>query len=124
MIVFWVGFFRGWSDLARDTQLNDVCLRLSMNIETFRGEEGRYPQSLSELESANYQSDFEKEATQRLFNVIRHNEWHDVYDYYPSTNGFTIIVTGPEYGLFGSSSTQRRIEKDYKTQQSNSPRQQ
>jgi len=76
-------------------------------------EKGHYPHSLSELLSVDYDDESGKKATQELIGVTQRNEWHDTYDYVPSTNGFTIIVTGPESLPAGWFGKQRKIEKHY-----------
>jgi len=103
--------FREFSDAAREVQINNVFQHLSIDIEIFREQEGRYPTSLLELQSHNYMDEKGGNFTENLINLSR-NRWHDTYEYIPSTNGFTIIVIGPKWpsSWFGK---QRTIEKHY-----------
>jgi hypothetical protein len=112
-VVFWLGFLRAWSEAARDVEIDDVCQKLPIMIEGFQIEHGRYPHSLAELQSATNQNETDKEIMQRLMGFIQHNKWHDTYDYMPSTNGFTIIVTGPEPVPSGWLGKQRKVERHY-----------
>src|SRR5207302_10857942 len=52
----------------------------------------------------------DKNVVQELMAFAQHNKWHDTYDYVPSTNGFTLVVTGPSAGWLGKG---RRMEKHY-----------
>ena len=112
-VIFWLGFLRAWSEQAREVEISDVCQKLPIMIKGFQIREGRYPHSLAELQSADYQNETQKEIMQRLMGFIQHNEWHDTYNYIPSTNGFIIIVTGPEPAPSGWFGKQRKIEKHY-----------
>jgi hypothetical protein len=105
--------FREVSERVRDVQVNDVCQKLSFEATAFRVQEGHYPHSLPELESADYLGETEKRINQELIGVTQHNNWHDMYDYIPSTNGFTIIVTGPESLPAGWFGKKRKVERHY-----------
>jgi competence protein ComGC len=111
--VFVLGFLRAWSEEAREVQVNAVCQKLAIEIKGFQMQEGRYPHSLPELQSADYQGETEKQIIRELTDMIQHNNWHDTYEYIPSTNGFTIVVTGPEPAPSGWFGKQRKIEKHY-----------
>lgn len=112
-VAFVSELFREVSERARDVQVNDVCQKLSIEVKIFRGEEGHYPRSLLELESGDYQDEKYKKSVHELIGITQHNAWHDTYDYIPSTNGYTIIVTGPVSGPAGWFGKQRSIEKHY-----------
>jgi len=106
-------FFREVSERARDVQINAVCSKPPIEIKYFQIQNGRLPYSLSELQSTDSLGEAGKKVARELMDIIQHNSWHDTYDYIPSTNGFTIVVTGPSAGWWGKG---RRIEKHYEAE--------
>jgi hypothetical protein len=112
--VFVLELFREVFERARDVQINDVIPKLAVEIKYFQIQEGHYPHSLSELQSTDFSDEADKKIIQELIGITQHNGWHDTYDYIPSTNGFTIVVTGTEPAPAGWFGKQHRIEKHYK----------
>jgi hypothetical protein len=106
-------FLREASFGLRIYKTDDNLRSLSMYIENFRTIEDHYPQTLSELLTNDYEDESGEKALQDLIKEIQHNPWHDNYDYQPSTNGFTIIVTGPETAPAGWFGKQRKVERHY-----------
>ncbi|PYK63401.1 MAG: hypothetical protein DME21_02970 [Verrucomicrobia bacterium] len=109
-VVFALELVRAVSERARDVQANDVCSKLAIEIKYFQIQNGRFPHSLSELQSTDSLGEADKNVVQELMAFAQHNKWHDTYDYVPSTNGFTLVVTGPSAGWLGKG---RRMEKHY-----------
>ena len=101
------------SERARKVEVNNVCQTLSIYINLFQKNNGRYPRSLSELLSADIVDDRENMLIRKLIAFTQTNDWHDVYNYVPSTNGFSIIVIGPELALLGQVGKQRVYEQKY-----------
>ena len=105
--------YREVSERARDVQSDDVFVKLAIEIRYFRIQNDRLPHSLSELQSTDSLGEVGKNIARELMDIIQHNSWHDTYDYIPSTNGFTIVVTGPSAGWWSKG---RRIEKHYEAE--------
>jgi hypothetical protein len=114
IVAFGIELFREAGNHSRKIQNNYVFGSLSIQIEIFREEKGRYPNPLSELLSADYPDAKGKESIRELINLSQHNVWHDIYDYKPLTNGFVITMTGPETAPAGWFGKERKIEKSYK----------
>jgi hypothetical protein len=88
--------FEARSEQARNVQAYDVVHKLASKVRSFKEEEGRYPKSLKELQSANYLTEQEKRTTQELIKITQQNNWNDLYNYELLTNGFSIVVHGTE----------------------------
>jgi hypothetical protein len=84
-----------------------------MSIELYRESKGYYPQSLEGLLLDDSQDEKGKQSTSNFIYGMRHNAWHNSYEYRPSTNGFTITVTGPDIAPAGWFGKQRKVEKHY-----------
>ena len=96
---------------GRARKMNDdfMLKALWVELEAFRGDEGHYPESLDELLSRSHTSETEK---QELAQDLKHNVWHSTFFYKPTTNGYSIIVTGPELAPAGWFGQKRKIEKN------------
>jgi len=103
LLSFWEGI--------RDNKTDAYIHSLSKWIELYQRSENFYPHSLLDLPLNHELDENSKQSVKNLLNEIQHNPWHDNYDYNPSTNGFTIIVTGPAPPPEGWFGKQRRIEK-------------
>jgi hypothetical protein len=113
-LAFGLEFLREWEEEGRNSETSSTLHGLSISLENFKEEKGHYPQTLSELRSNDDFNDEQgKKAIRDLINFTRHNPYHDTYVYISSTNGFTIIVTGPESAPAGWFGKQRKIEKHY-----------
>jgi hypothetical protein len=105
--------FRAAENDSRRIQKNYMFRSLSIRIEMWREDKGYYPQTLSQL-VANYVGDEQsKKGVQDLVGLASSNVWHYRYDYKPSTNGFTITVTGPDEAPTGWFGKTRSMTKHY-----------
>lgn len=96
------------SERARRLHCDSQVKRLVASVNSFEGEHGYYPVVLSELLQGTWKG-HEKELIQKIEN----DPWHDVYYYTRTTNGFTIVVVGPDTSLFGLFGRTRRLERHF-----------
>jgi hypothetical protein len=103
---------QGWQGL-RMNKIDANSRSLSRWIEIYRGYNGQYPKALSDMLTNGNEDQTDRNAINDLLKELEHNPWHDRYDYQPSTNGFTIIVTGPDVAPTGWVGKEQKIEKHY-----------
>lgn len=109
-------FFKFWHDAGEDSRRiqNDYILRsLATGIELYWEKTGRYPNTISNIQ-LDLKTDKEwLKGFEEAWSLAQSNIWQDLYCYKPSTNGFTIIVTGPDFAPAGWFGKHRSIEKKY-----------
>jgi len=116
ILVIYLGmeFWRGSADAARRIQNNFLFRSLSAGIELYREDMGSYPKSLSDVQLNRQMDQKWHDSMQIALDLAHSNVWHDVYDYKPSTNGFTISVSGSDMAPAGWLGRQRKFEKFYR----------
>ena len=113
LLVFGIEFVREAENHSRMIQMNFMFRSLSSQIELWRNDEGRYPATLSELGATYHGDDIGRKSMQEVIGLASTNVWHDRYEYEPSTNGFTLTVTGPDMAPSGWFGKTRSIAKHY-----------
>jgi hypothetical protein len=105
--------FRELTVVARKTQVNSLLKSLATEIQIFRVDQGHYPQALPQLLINDSLDDRGTKRIRELLQAAQDNSWHDIYEYRPSTNGFTLTVTGPKVPPAGWFGFRYRVEKHY-----------
>jgi hypothetical protein len=104
-VFLWLSILQARSEQARDVEINDTCQRIFLETKWFMQDQGRLPHSLTELH-------LDSKIDAPLIQTLQHSELHDTYEYIQTTNGFTIIITGPSVKWFEKGF---RMEKHYTT---------
>ena len=106
--------FKAFSDQARDVHINRVVQLISQQIEIFREQRRRYPDSFEELRSDASVEGGNKKVLQELISQMVHNRWNDKYSYERNDDNFTITIDSNQSWIWG---TRPRIEKRFGTGQ-------
>jgi len=115
VILLLANCYRVWLQQCWTSRTDFTVRSLAMAVEMYREQIGHYPREFSDLLTDMGNDERSRKSIGELVAFTKSNAWNDTFEYRILTNGFAVIVVGPDVTPLAWFGRQRRMERQFRT---------